>query len=144
MASILLSGPAGGGKSQLAVEILHAGQGPAVAADFQAIVRALLLLERDPVTGLFPIRPSWVLPLAEYARQAILTGALNRDITVIATNSDGDPARRQALLARLGPGAVEKVIDPGEDIVKARLADSITGDLEPECSRAIGRWYGRR
>ena len=68
----------------------------------------------------------------------------DRDIDVVVTNSDGSPERRKLLLEKLGPGATERIVDPGEDIVKARLSDSITGELEPECSRAISRWYGRK
>ena len=144
VASILISGPAGGGKSQAAREILEDNSGPTVAADFQAIVAALLLLDRDPVTGLYPIRPTWVLPLAEYVRQAAVTGAVNRDIDVVATNSDGDPSRRQTLLSRLGSGATEMVVDPGEDVVRARLSDLTTGEVGTDCEAAIQRWYRRR
>ena len=57
------------------------------------------------------------LPLAEYTRQAVITGALSRGMDVIITNSDGAPARRKYLLDRLGVGAVEEIIDPGEDVV---------------------------
>ena len=140
--SILLSGPAGAGKSAIARRLLAAATVPTVVADFQAIIVALQLLERGP-DGLYPIRPDWVLPLAEYTRAAVITGATARDLDVIATNSDGDPARRQGLLERLGPGANERIIDPGRDIVTARLADPESGELSPECDDAIGRWYGR-
>ena len=142
MPGILLSGPAGGGKSQLVRDLLRKATVPTVAADFQSLVVALLLLEREPATGLYPVRPEWVLPLAEYARQAIITGATAREISIITTNSDGDPARRRSLLARLGPGATERIVDPGIDVVEARLADSGTGELSNECGRAINRWYG--
>ena len=143
MASILLSGPAGGAKSQVAIELIKNATGPTITADFQSLVVAMLALRRGS-DGRYPVRPQWILPLTEYVRTAMVVGAVNREIDVIFTNSDGDPARRDKLLGRLGPGAVEQISDPGEAIVKARLADSITGDLEPECSRAIGRWYGRR
>ena len=144
MASILLSGPAGGGKSQAAVELVQSGLGPTVAADFQSIVVALLQLTRDPVTGLYPVRPEWVLPLAEYTRQAVITGAVSRQMSVVATNSDGSPERRKYLLSKLGPGATETIIDPGEEVVRARLSNSKTGKLSRECGKAIGRWYRRR
>ena len=62
---------------------------------------------------------------------------------MIATNSDGDPARRAFLLGQLGTGALERVVDPGRDIVAARLADPSTGELSDECGDAIDRWYGR-
>ena len=62
---------------------------------------------------------------------AVITGARTREIGIIATNSDGDPARRALLLSELGAGATERIIDPGEDVVRARLADPVTGDLRP-------------
>ena len=142
MPGILLSGPAGAGKSGIAREELAARDSPAVAADFQSLVVALLLLERG-ADGRFPVRPEWVLPLAEYTRRAVVTGAGNRDIDVIATNSDGDATRRSFLLSQLGDGATERIIDPGEDIVRARLADPATGALDPQCDAAIARWYSR-
>lgn len=143
MPNLLLSGPAGAGKSQLAREELAARDLPTVAADFQSIVVALLLLERG-ADGRYPIRPEWVLPLAEYTRRAVVTGAVNRDIGVVLTNSDGSDTRRRFLLEQLGPGATERIIDPGREIVSARLADAATGELDPECEGAINRWYARR
>ena len=143
MASILLSGPAGGAKSQVAVELIQSASAPVVQADFQSLIVSMLALIRGQ-DGRFPPRPTWILPLAEYVRAGVITGSVNRDIDCIITNSDGSPDRRKFLLDRLGPGATERIIDPGEEIVKARLSDSITGELEPECSRAISRWYGRK
>ena len=143
MASILLSGPAGSSKSQRAAELIKDGTGPTISADFQSIVVALLQLQRGP-DGRYPVRPEWVLPLTEFVRQAAVEGAINRDISVILTNSDGSPERRKFLLNKLGPGAREVIADPGIDVVSARLADSITGELKPECSKAISRWYRRR
>ena len=141
MAGLLISGPAGAGKSAVAREALIAHPGPAVAADFQSLVVALLLLERG-ANGRYPIRPEWVLPLAEYTRRAVITGAQNRDIFTVATNSDGSPGRRQQLLGLLGDGAREKIIDPGREVVAARLADAATDELSDECDQAINRWYG--
>ena len=113
-----------------------------MAADFQAIVAALLLLRRDPETGKYPERPEWVLPLAEHIRRAVIDAARSRDVRVIATNSDGDPGRRRFLIERLGPGALEEVIDPGEEVVKARLSGR-TGKLSRSCESAVKRWYAR-
>ena len=142
MASILISGPAGSGKSAIVRRMLAEHSGPAVAADFQAIVAALLLLERGP-DGLYPLRPDWVLPIAEYVRRAAISGAVARELDVLATNSDGDPARRQFLREQLGPGATEQIVDPGESVVKARLADPASGELSESCGAAVARWYGR-
>ena len=96
MPSQLISGPAGAGKSQEAKRLRDAAAGPTVVADFQSIVVALLQQERGP-DGTYPLRPDWVLPLAEYVRRAIVTGSRARDIDVILTNSDGDPERRRFL-----------------------------------------------
>ncbi len=143
MASILLSGPAGAAKSALALELLAEWTGgPVVLADFQAIYAALTGVRRGP-DGRYPLRNPNLLPLVEYVRRAILTAARNRDIAVIATNSDGNAARRGVLLDELGEGATERVVDPGREVVSARLADAATGTLSPACSGAINRWYGR-
>ena len=142
MPSLLLSGPAGGGKSQEAKRRRDAATAPTVVADFQSVVAALLQQERGP-DGKYPLRPDWVLPLAEYVRRAIITGAKAREIDVIATNSDGDPGRRRFLLEVLGPGDREEIlVDPGEEVVARRLAGK-SGRLSGVCSRAIGRWYNR-
>ena len=143
MASILISGPAGSSKSALARQLLADHPTLAVAADFQSIYAALALVERDP-DGRYPLRDARLLPLTEYLRRAVLTGAVGRDIDVIATNSDGDPGRRAFLLSQLGAGAVEKVVDPGIEVVSARLSDSLTGELGTECEGAINRWYRRK
>ena len=65
----------------------------------------------------FPLRDDRLLPLTEYVRRAIISGAMARDIAVIATNSDGDSDRRAFLLDQLGPGATERIADPGEEVV---------------------------
>ena len=144
MAGILLSGPAGGAKSQEARAILADHPGPAVAADFQAIVVALTLAERG-ADGLYPVRPEFVLPTAEYLRRATITAAEQRNIYVVATNSDGDPGRRRALLTSLGSGARERIIDPGPLVVAGRLNVSLEllEDGGGPCGDAIRRWYGR-
>ena len=61
----------------------------------------------------------------------------------MGTNSDGDPTRRAFLLEQLGDGAEERIIDPGREVVRARLSDAITGELGSACEGAIDRWYGR-
>ena len=119
-------------------------QGRPSAADFQSLIGCHARNYGEALTVAIPSDLNGYLPLAEYTRAAMVTGAINREIDVIFTNSDGNPERRDFLLTKLGPGATERIVDPGIDVVRARLADSITGDLEPECEQAIGRWYGRR
>ena len=143
MAGVLISGPAGSGKSQHARQVLAERPGPAVVLDFQAIYAALLLLDRDP-DGRYPERDpadAHLLPTAEYLRRAGITAARNRDLEIVATNSDGDPARRAELLGLIGGGATETVLDPGIDVVRSRLA--VDGRVSAQCEEAIQRWYGR-
>ena len=141
MAGILLSGPAGAGKSAEARRLWLEYPGTAALADFQSVYAALTGDARGP-DGRYPLRNPALLPLVEYTRRAIITGAVNREIFVIATNSDGNPARRKELLGYLGPTAKETIIDPGIDIVTENLADD-AGILSDECDGAINRWYGR-
>ena len=117
-----------------------------VAADFQALLAALLLLERLP-DGRYPARldsqAAWLLPLVESIRQTVITFARDRDIDVVGTNSDGSPARRVYLLQRLGAGSAERIIDPGFDVVTERLSNP-DGTIDEQCVEARGRWYNRR
>ena len=76
-------------------------------------------------------------------RQSIISGANTRELNIVTTNSDGDPARRSYLLGLLGSGATETIIDPGQAVVVARLSDTVTGDLSADCGQAIDSWYSR-
>ncbi len=141
MAGLLISGPAGGGKSALARQILLE-TGQAVVIDFQTIYAALLLLNRDPETGRYPERQAqdeYVLPLAEYTRRAMITGAVGRELFIICTNSDGDINRRIALMDLFD--GEERIIDPGRDVVRQRL--TLNGHFSSQCEEAIERWYDR-
>ena len=142
MASILLSGPAGAGKSAVARRLWIEAATLAVIVDFQAIYAAITG-DRRGDDGRYPLRNENLLPTVEYLRRAAITAAVAREVDVICTNSDGDPARRAFLLDQLGTGALERIVDPGRDIVSARLADPETGELSDECDEAIGRWYTR-
>ena len=122
--NVLLSGPAGAGKSQMARQMLRDNPDLRAVADFQTIFAALSLVERGS-DGRYPLRHAHddLLPLTEYVRRAVITGAVQRGLGLIVTNSDGDLDRRQFLLSQMGEGAAERIVDPGEAIVKARLAD---------------------
>ena len=140
--NVLISGPAGAGKSQAARELLRTGKAD-LAADFQSILAALLLLERDPETGRYPPRDRTterLIPLAQAIKATIISEARERELTVVATNSNGSPAQRQRLIAELG-NAPEQIINPGRAAVEQRLADPVTGQLSSGCSQAIRRWY---
>ena len=144
--SVLLSGPAGGGKSALAREILVTLARPGAVIDFQEIYAMLAGIQRDPITGRYPPRlpeNDFLLPLAEYIRRAAMTAALVQDLDIVVTNSDGDPTRRAFLLSLLSPGSREQVLDPGITVVTRHL--TLPGETEPsrQCKDAMQRWYGR-
>ena len=138
---ILLSGPAGGRKSQAAWYLRSLETEPTILVDFQSLHVALTGDQRNQL-GRFPLRDERLLPITEYVRLAAIGAAVDRDLGVIATNSDGSPARRAGLLRRLSAGAREEILDPGEDFVTAALEDPFF-EIDPECSGAIGRWYTR-
>ena len=142
MADVLISGPAGAGKTAAARSLLEAYPGPAVALDFQTLYAALLLIERL-ADGRYPQREpqhEFAYPLVEYLRKAALTAAANREIEVVLTNSDSSPERRATLLGSLKPGAREVVIDPGRAVVVERLSDA-DGVLSEQCADAVSRWF---
>ena len=145
MPNLLISGPAGAGKTQEAHRLLEELRGHGVVVDFQAIYAMLLGLERL-ANGRYPARraqDAYALALAEYVRRAIIMGAVEQEIEVIATNSDGNPERRLFLLGLLGPGSTERILDPGFDVVTQRLSNP-DGTLDEQCVEARDRWYSRR
>ncbi len=116
---------------------------PGVVADFQSLLAALLLLERD-AEGRYPERTpehNRLMPLVEFTRRSVIRRAQEAELYTVVTNSDGSPRRRRELLGLLGTDAAEEVIDPGLDVVTRRL--SVNGRLSGQCGQAIERWYGR-
>lgn len=143
--NLLLSGPAGAGKSQLAQQLVEDAANPTVTVGFQEIYALLLGIRRQP-NGRYPERrpeDDWVMPMAEYMRRVAITRAVQADLSVIATNSDGSPERRRELLRILGADSTEQILDPGENVVRARLSDPVTGGLSRQCETALNRWYRR-
>ena len=142
MPGLLISGPAGAGKSEVARRALADRLGRGVILDFQSLYAAMLGIERL-ANGRYPERlqqHEYIMPTVEYVRRAGITAAVNRELDPIVTNSDSRPERRNTLLSLLGPGATEQVVDPGIEIVRARLAGP-DGLVSEQCNQAISRWY---
>ena len=106
-----------------------------------------LAFQRDPVTGRYPERVDGDprLPLVSELRDRAIAEAAARELDGYVTTSDSRPEsldRLARLAASAGVGAAAiRIIDPGEEIVRARLADAVTGTLSDSCESALARWY---
>ena len=147
---ILVEGPAGSGKSQVLALMRETGEVD-VVSDVTRLWAALGGYERGP-DGRYPVRadddPALITALyvqAVAARRALREGAA----VAVTTSRAGQAARWQALAAEVELEVSFEVsyqvrtVDPGESVVRARLADPDTGELSADCSRAVQRWYRR-
>ncbi len=142
---LLLRGPAGAGKSQVAAGKLDQGEAD-VIADFTRLHVALSGVERGP-DGRYPVRADddAAVPLAAYVKAVATRAALARGFRVITTTSsadEGEVERARQMATEAGATLDVQTVDPGEDVVRARLSDPATGELSPQCSAALRRWYG--
>lgn len=146
MSLILLRGPAGGGKSGLAREMIGNGQAQ-VQGDVTALWAALTAALRDPETGRYPERldSDPALTLALQMQLDAARAALSEGLDVVVTTSQSAPdqiEKWQEVADDAGTDLQVQTVDPGESVARARLADELTGRLSPACARALGRWYG--
>ena len=137
----LIEGPAGGGKSQEAAAMRAAGEVAAVA-DVTALWAALSGARRGP-DGLYPVRDEAdpALALALILQTFAVRAGLRRDMDMAATTSRrGQAPRWQAIATEEGAEFTVRTVDPGEDVIRSRLAGP-DGSLSQECERAVRRWY---
>lgn len=114
-----------------------------VVADLTALWAALRGMERDS-DGRYPIRedgdPAVRSGLAAYLRAATVRQALREGLKVAITTGSPTMAPRWAAVAEeSGATFSVRTIDPGEELVRDRLADH--GVLSGQCEKAIDRWY---
>ena len=139
----LIEGPAGSGKSQLAREMKSAGEID-LLADTTALWAAVGVYDRL-LSGTYPIRqPDDPALLAALYLQATLAHyGLRNGLNVGVTTSQRDQVERWREMAeRVGASFRVTTVDPGEAVVRARLANPVTDQVSPECEQAIARWYG--
>ena len=144
MPNVLLSGSAGSGKSQIARQMVADGDAD-VVVDFQSVLASLLQLRRQE-DGRYPPRDERaerLMPMVEYLRATAIRYGVEAELNVVVTNSDGDQTRRNLLLERLGPNAVERVVEIDRSVAVARLSDPVTGTLSQQCTDSISRWFDR-
>lgn len=140
---VLVEGPAGGGKSQVTAAMLEAGEVELVA-DVTRLWVALSGARRGP-DGRYPVRrdddPS--LEVARYMQAVVVRQALEGGADVAVTTSRRGQVARWLVVAEGAAAAFSvRTVDPGELVVRARLADPSTGTLSEACDRAVRRWYG--
>ncbi len=137
MAVDILRGPAGAGKSQW----LEENRNERLVLDITRFWVALGLFERG-ADGKYPLRRSDdpALRLARILKAEAIRAAENLGIDAIVTTSDSSPQEIERLRERGARGQVV-TIDPGEGVVRERLADPETGEVSEDCEEAIGRWY---
>ena len=139
----LIEGPAGSGKSAFAAELKRAGAID-ILADLTRLWAAIGLYERT-LDGGFPIRrdDDPALEAARYIRVALVSFALGAGLNVAVTVSQRDQVERWREIATRATATFQvTTIDPGERVVRARLANPVTEVVSSECEQAIARWYG--
>ena len=141
MSLTLIQGPAGGGKSQIAADLLAAG-GIDLLADITLLWVALSGVERD-AEGRYPEREDDdpALESARYMQSVLVRFALSLGANVAVTTSRRDQEERWQRAAEEADTEFEvRTVDPGEDVVRGRLTGP-DGQLSAACDRAIRRWY---
>ena len=115
-----------------------------VQADMTQIWAATRGIEREP-SGRYPIRqdsdPAIRSGLASYLKAVVVRQSLRLGLRVAVTSGTPRTAVKWQEIARENDSLFSlKTIDPGEKIVRQRLA--VDGVLSPECDAATRRWYG--
>ena len=138
----LIQGPAGSGKSGVAGDLLRAGEVD-VLVDVTGLWAVFAGARRGP-DGRYPVRSDDdpALAAALYVQTVVARFSLGQGHRVAVTTSRrGQEARWSAVAREAGTEINVRTVDPGRDVVTARLSDPETGVLSEPCNRAIGRWY---
>ena len=137
MEAVLISGPAGAGKSQVAQQMLDENPG-AVIADFQSVYVALTGVTRG-IDGTFPLRIRSLLPLTQRIKQTIISDALEDQVRLLlVTNSDRDEKVRKRILSHM----YAKRIPQDSDLVylvnesRTRPMEAVLGEVYPGIKRS--------
>ena len=142
MSLLLIEGPAGAAKSQLAAALLAAGE-IEVLADVTALWVALSGAVRGP-DGLYPERldDDPALLVAQYVQAVAARQALDEGADVgVTTSRAGQVDRWREVADNAATPFILRTVDPGIAVVSSRLA-GVDGVLSAACRRAIARWYG--
>ena len=137
MALAIVRGPAGAGKSGYIEKERRPGD---LLIDYTAIYVALSGVTRGP-DGKYPIREGHdpLLGIVSAIKLYAIAEASRRELGGFVTTSSSAPGEIERL-RRLGADGEVVTLDPGEQIVRARLADD-DGELSEQCRLALARWY---
>ena len=137
MAVNILRGPVAGGKSQW----LDENAPDDLRIDATPLWSALRGIERRP-DGTYPVRmdDDDGLRVALYLKSVAIRFSAQENIEAWVTTSNSSPETIERLRG-LGAGGRVQTLDPGEQEIRRRLADPDTGELDPQCDRAVLRWY---
>ena len=145
MSVSILRGPAGAGKDSW----IRSNYPAALLADATILWAAVSQAVRDPETGKYPERPATdpALALALYLKATAIRFAATRpeiELWTTTSNSSAESIQRIQEKISAGGGELGQVVtlDPGREVVEARLSDAVSGELSPECEEAVQRWYG--
>lgn len=141
MTLTLLQGPAGSGKSQLLAALLAATDNQ-IGLDITALWAAMSGATRGP-DGRYSERSDDdpALAGAFYTQHVTTRWALSEGVDVAVTTSrPGQEERWRRLAEEAGVPFQVRTVDPGREVVEARLAGP-DGELSEACRRAIDRWY---
>ena len=122
-------GPAGGGKSQWIAERMKPND---VLIDFSFLYRSLKGTDEKLVRKI----GDPIVPFVQAVKQHALREAVSRQLDGYVTSAT--PGDRPLLEQATGQQAV--IVDPGEDVVRERLAGP-DGELSVECENAVTRFY---
>ena len=139
---VLIEGPAGAGKSQIAAELLAAGA-VSVLSDVTILWAALSGAVRGD-DGRYPERDDddEALSVARYVQAVAVRVALEAGASVAVTTSRRNQEQRWRQLADdVRTGFEVRTVDPGRAVVESRLSGD-DGKLSKACEEAINRWYG--
>ena len=137
MALTIIRGPAGAGKSGYIERERKPGD---LLIDYTAIYVALAGVTRGP-DGKYPIRESHdpLLGIVSAVKAYAIAEAARRELAGFVTTSSSSAGEIERL-RELGADGPVVTLDPGEAVVRARLAGD-DGELSEQCRLALARWY---
>ena len=135
---VIVRGPAGAGKSGYVERERRPGE---LLADFTMLYAAVAGVTRGP-DGRYPVRQDTdpLIPIVAAIKAFVVREAARRGLRGYVTTSSSAPGELARLRELGASDAAPITLDPGESVVRARLAGD-DGELSEQCRLALARWY---